>query len=199
MKYIAIVFMLNIALLYGGDLNPTDPIDMSPVQEVDILDMRDDNPSGRFDNAEYENTVYSGLSIGALKASDADGAAISLIAGLQLNDYLGVEARYTTFIADVDLDNEVKSIDVSNTSLFLKQTLPFIQTIMPYVLVGYGKNSYRGESDSSLAWGVGAYHSYNNNLNLFIDYVSYYNDNFDNLFEKDIEITSFSFGTLYKF
>lgn len=73
----------------------------------------------------------------------------------------------------------------------MKQLFPNRKNIIPYALLGYGNTSYIDEEYSSLAWGIGAEHSYNGNLNFFIDYISYYSDDFD--------VSSFILGTYYVF
>jgi len=53
--------------------------------------------------------------------------------------------------------------------------------------------------DSSLVWGVGFHYRYYKTLAFFVDYVSYYNDDFNKKLKEDIEIFSFNLGARYTF
>jgi opacity protein-like surface antigen len=177
-----------------------EPVDTLPKKEVVIDSSMESN--ARFDLSDYAQKLYFGLGIGAIRADakqDAKAASMSILAGVTLSDYASLEARYTTLIADADVGNSVTSIDISNASLFLKQYLPISEAFSPYGMIGYGITYYKDENDRSLEWGAGLNYNYSNSGSVFFEYMSYYNDDFGNTFDKSIDIAAYNFGTAFKF
>ena len=201
MKHILVFVFLLGTVLFADSLNSKtiEPKNITTVKEIDILDMRDDNLDSRFGDPAYDSTMYVGLAFGRVKANSATGTAVTLSGGLQFSDYSSIEARYTTMISDIEKNGSVSDIDIDNISIFIKQTLPISSYLVPYALLGYGSSSYAEERDSSLVWGVGFHYTYHTALAFFVDYVSYYNDDFNKKFKEDIEISSFNLGTTYTF
>lgn len=194
------ILFLSFLIVSAGYAEVIEPIDTLQKKEIVLDDSVDTN--ARFDLSEYAHKLYLGIGFGAMQAKstlDAKAASMSLLAGVTLSDYASIEARYTTLIADADVDNSVVSIDMSNASLFLKQYLPITEYFSPYGMLGYGVTYYEDENDRSLEWGLGMSYAYSNTGSVFFEYVSYYNDDFDNAFDESIDVSAYSFGTAFKF
>jgi opacity protein-like surface antigen len=132
-------------------------------------------------------------------------------AGYQYNRYIAVEGRYSFgFNTDYDAGNIVNPIqvydgDVSHWGIYLKPMYP-IGDFSIYALLGYGEamldDILNGDAvDGGFQWGVGASYAFTENVSVFVDYVSLYNNTgFDWVVTKaDIDVDTWTLGVSYKF
>lgn len=147
-----------------------------------------------------------------LGTADANGNAVTLIAGAKGNEYLAVEVRYSITLGDLngeDFDGISGDIDgdMSNIAIYAKPMYT-IDALNLYGLVGYGQVTLNddyfpdNESESGFQWGLGANYSINDKIKIFFDYTNLYDDagGFGNSSEgTNIVIESFTFGIIHKF
>lgn len=195
----------------GGDIAPVEPVVETPMVE---------ESTGAFyvgigyGAANYDTTITAtGLTDEPIHASgDEDYSAIMLQAGYKFNPYLAVEGRYW-FGLDQDVgDNTDLSVDT--WGIYVKPMYPVTSALDIYGLLGYADSDVElSDSDGSysppydtdgFSWGIGAAYAFSENLSLFVDYTSLFDD--DNTFSIDTAtvnfddtITSWNFGVTYTF
>lgn len=193
---------LLAAALYAGDIGePVEPVNAMHEKEIEVLPM-DEVSDGRFENSSSKNKVYTGAAIGSMRASGsntASGVSLSLLLGYTLNQYVSLEARYATLIADADYGAGTRSVTMNNFGAYLKSTLPISKSLSPYGLLGYGKTSFDGSSSSGFQWGLGLNYSLTEKVDFFADYISYYSGDFNGDFAENIDVTSYNVGSTYSF
>jgi len=108
---------------------------------------------------------------------------ITFNAGYEFNEYIAVEGRYTTDIAQQDSVD-----DMNGWSLFLKPQYPVSQDFTVYALLGFGGVTLEGNrnyypvdvDDSGFQWGLGVSYSLQSytgyGISIFADYTSLAND-----------------------
>ena len=99
-------------------------------------------------------------------------------AGYDFNQYVALEARYTTTFRDEDI------VDMSGWSLFVKPQYPVSEDFTIYALLGFGGVTVGGihpirpvsVDDSSFQWGLGVSYSLKSatdyNIEIYADYTS---------------------------
>ena len=174
----------------------------STVIKKDVVVMNDIKSNARFNTAAYEGKLYFGVGIGMLRVNASDsskGASATLYGGYSLSEFASLEARYTTLLSDIDSNGIVSDIDVRNLAVYIKQKLPASDTFTPYGLLGYGVSYYGDENDDSLQWGLGFNYAFDATTAIYFDYISFYDDTFNESFSENIELSSYSFGTTFTF
>ncbi len=163
--------------------------------------------TGWYAGASYAQTFYkeSGL-------SELDLSAIQVQGGYRMTPHLALETRFGLGIGDdttrefiygerVDLTTEIDYV----VSGFAKAILP-LDAIELYALAGftyasleydlrlvnYGYSVQEDDSDSDFSYGVGLAVNPQDNVSLFIEYVSYYD-------KDDVEIDGYTFGVNFYF
>ncbi len=98
---------------------------------------------------------------------------VSLLAGYNFNEYVAVEARYTTTFSNEDV------VEMDGWSLFVKPQYPVSENFSIYALLGFGGVTIDGVNDyavdvddSGFQWGLGASYLATENISVFIDYTS---------------------------
>jgi len=162
------------------------------------------------------NGFYAGFGLAAVSTRRVDFTAdffntqeeqdrlgnVTLLAGYSMNDYIAVEARYTTsFTHDED-------IEMDGWSLFAKPQYPVNEDFSLYALLGYGNVNLKGSKpdgvvdvdDSTFQWGLGMSYMLKENISLFADYTWLANDmdgDYNGVDEVDVDVITI--GVNYHF
>jgi opacity protein-like surface antigen len=201
------VWMTLLTLVYGG--GEIVPVKQNAEEALPI------EKSGL-----YAGIGLSWLSLeNELSGEEFSANGIMLQLGYQVNDYIGIEGRYTHHIGDLEYDHGTTinkddndfSGDFINTALYLKGMYP-IGDFVPYVLLGYGEVALTNlplggpgisadRAERGFQWGIGGAYNVMEEMAVFVDYVKLYDDvGFDGRAQKaDIESDSWTFGITYKF
>lgn len=203
-KTLLLSLVTSSVLMAGGDFVPVEPIVETPVVEQSM-------PSSfyiglGYSNVNAEDTVYYDYDDTYL-SGDHQQNAILLLAGYNVNKYIGIEARYTAGINSADSDiaesDGATSLDDSydaniafdNIAVYLKPMYP-IGNYTLYGLVGYGKSSYTYPSvvytddaaytisddisATDFQYGIGMSYALNEKFSMFIDYTKLAEDDSQN-------------------
>ena len=147
----------------------------------------------------YVGGSYAQLDTDVAGVVEFDLAALVFNVGYKINDYVAVESRLGTGIADDDILGIDLELDYL-WGLYTKIGIPTGTGFYPYAVLGYTKAELElsafgmteSESDSDISYGIGADFGVNENLGIFVEYMNWYDD-------EDIEITGFNIGLNYKF
>lgn len=127
----------------------------------------------------------------------ADVDAVGALAGVAVNQYVGVEGRYSGGVDGDTVGNVEVDLD-RMYGFYLRGTLPTEMMFSPYVIAGYtnAKLEFDGESardsEDDASWGGGVSLSLDSPLSLDVEWVNYVNkDGFD--------IEGFNLGLKYRF
>ncbi len=201
-KFLSIAVIASSALFAGGAFipEPTQP-DVEPVEpavaEIPNTAPASDDIQPYFGgglgsssakvNSEAKvcgGCQYDKLNQTSSKAPDkilrwggsGDSTSAMALAGVELNDFLAVEARITKAVSDYEIKDH-KPISYTNAAIYLKPQYKF-ELGSVYALLGYGvsKFDFMGESttDSSFQYGAGASYNVNDDLSAFVDYTKLY-------------------------
>jgi len=132
---------------------------------------------------------------------------LTLNAGYDFNQYIAVEARYTTTISDEDI------VEMSGWSLFVKPQYPVTEDFTIYALLGFGGVTVDGINairpvnvdDSSFQWGLGVSYSLKNatdyNIEIYADYTSLAKDMDGVYWNGDLQtsVDALTVGVVYRF
>ncbi len=182
----------------GGDIVPVEP-----VVETSVI----------VNNSAF----YLGLGFGSASVNndftneEISNNTVMLQAGYQYNQYVALEGRYAFgFNTDYDpgtTDNSSDDYDgdFSSWGIYVKPMYP-IGDLSIYALLGYGgvmlDNLEQGDAyESGFQWGLGAGYAFTENVSIFVDYVSLYDDTgFDYRAQNnDIDADTWTVGVSYKF
>jgi len=178
--------------------------DIAPVEEV-VVPVEESSP------------FYLGLGFGTasvnndFSSEEISANTVMLQAGYQYNQYVALEGRYTFgFNTDYDpgttgnLADDYDG-DLSSWGIYLKPMYP-IGDLSIYALLGYGgvmlDDLALGDAyESGFQWGLGAGYAFTENISVFVDYVSLYDDaGFDYRAQnQDIDSDTWTLGLSYKF
>ncbi len=152
--------------------------------------------------------------------TDIDFDALMLQAGYEYNPYLAVEFRYWFSMSDGDYSlgsgytpPNGSYEEFSAWGIYVKPMYPVTNEFSIYGLLGFSGVSVDGEAgwdlldESSFSWGMGASFDFTPNIGVFVDYVSLYDDTFDNYgyYSYDYyspgntSVDTINFGLSYKF
>jgi len=194
---VALLAVTSNLLMAGGDIAPVEPAINVPSKETVVVD----------DNVKYDG-FYAGGALGYMRFNngpESRGYALTVMGGYYFNRYIGVEARYTATIGDVDEDtgtHPVTSKDrlLSNVGIYLKPMYNITTGFSAYGLVGYGKAHAGDLDESGVQWGLGAKYELANGVGLFVDYMNLYEgDDFDGTNVKDAFFSTTNVGASYTF
>jgi len=195
MKKVTLSLIATLAMstfaVAGGDIAPVEPaITVPEVAEstgsfyvglgYSYMNMNIDS---------YDSGQTSALIV---PEEDHDGDAVLLLAGYNFNQYFGVEARYAGLTDCLE-----------NYGIYAKPMYP-VGDVTVYGLLGYGETTYdngTSSSESGFQWGLGANYAVTEQIGVFVDYTSLYNDSgFDgHLTGVDFMVDSVNVGMTYKF
>jgi len=162
------------------------------------------------------SSFYVGLALSAVSTRDAAVSMdifnakagqdrlgnLTFQAGYNFNEYVAVEGRYTTTIADDD------AVEMDGWSIFVKPQYPVTEDFNIYALLGFGGITmdpttlkYVDVDDSGFQWGLGASYDFTENISVFFDYTNLAND-MDGIYwdgALQIDADAFNLGLTYKF
>lgn len=178
LSLVAFLAMSTFAMA-GGDIAPVEPMVETPMVEESTSSF-------------YVGLGYSYMNLDPDNSAEADGDAVLFLAGYNFNKYIAVEGRYSGLTDCLE-----------NTAIYLKPMYP-LGAISIYGLLGYGQVDYdngRSLSESGFQWGIGANYEVVENIGVFVDYTSLYDDTgFDGeLPNQDVLADSINVGFTYKF
>lgn len=192
------ILLLSNVLYAGGDIAPVEPVVEAPV----VMD---------------NSAFYLGLGFGTASVNndftneEISSYTVMLQAGYHYNEYIALEGRYS-FGFDTDYDPGTTSSlandydgDFSNWGLYVKPMYPLGDFTL-YALLGYGgvmlDDLAGGDAyESGFQWGLGAGYAFTENISIFVDYVSLYDDTgFDYRAQlHDIDSDTWTLGVSYTF
>lgn len=203
MKKLALSLVSFVALsgvgFAGGDIVPAAPIAME----------------------EGGQPFYAGIALAAMstRGSSADLSFfseepgqdrlgnITLNAGYDFHQYIGVEARYTTTISDEDV------VEMSGWSIFVKPQYPVSDDFTIYALLGFGNVAIESINafdlvdidDSGFQWGLGLSYSLksmtDSDVAIYVDYTSLATD-MDGVYwngDPQVNADALTVGITYRF
>jgi len=150
---------------------------------------------------------------------DEDYSEIMIQAGYKFNSYVAIEGRYWFGLSDTISSGLVAGLpyDVDNSvdawGIYVKPMYPVTDAFDIYALLGYAAAEYdlqavsgtlttnvNGDTADGFSWGLGASYAFTDNVAVFVDYVSIYDDSVDvGASTYDDEITTWNFGVTYQF
>ncbi len=164
-----------------------------------------------------KSAFYLGMGLGSASVNDdftneeISNNTVMLQAGYQYNAYVAIEGRYTFgFNTDYDPGNTGNQSsdyddDFSSWGIYVKPMYP-IGDFSIYALLGYGgvmlDSIENGDAyESALQWGLGAGYAFTEEVSIFVDYISLYDDTgFDYRAQlDDIDSDTWTLGVSYKF
>jgi opacity protein-like surface antigen len=219
---IAAIAAMGTFAVAGGDIAPVEPV----VEEPVVVESTGNFYLGlAYGLLGGEITTIETLSNGStLRTSDHDDdySEIMIQAGYNFNEYIAVEGRYWFGMDetinwndwDASLTNHDTTIDA--WGIYVKPQYSF-DAFKIYALLGYGAADmtvdniggtgldYTSDSVDGFSWGLGAAYAFTENVSVFVDYVSIYNDDEDytnsvgNNVNVDKTIDTWNFGVTYNF
>ncbi len=217
MKNIALTTAAFLAMstfvIAGGDAVPVE----APVVEVEEIVASD---AGLYIGAAYayienETTITNGVN------GEVEFQGFMLQAGYKFNPYIAVEARYWDAGDErMDMSHPVGHPDGGDHTIdtqfdawgvYIKPMYPVTEAFDLYAMLGWGNqntvNDIYEPGDSFFSWGLGASYSFMNNVSVFVDYVSIYDetavedavDPSGNLVDVEIQSASTNVGVSYSF
>ena len=197
----ALLTVAGTFAIAGGDFSePMEPVVSIPKQEIVVIK----------DEVKYDG-FYIGAGLGNIRMSEnvtLNGVALTLMAGYYFNQYVGVEARYSQTINNLDLDSArpIVSVDdeLSNVGLYVKPMYALTTGFSLYGLAGYGWSAYetsvKTHEEDGFQWGLGAKYELANGVGLFVDYLDIYDDdNYDALAVPDVRFNATTVGATYTY
>ena len=150
---------------------------------------------------------------------DEDYSEIMIQAGYKFNSYVAIEGRYWFGLSDTINSGLIAGLpyDVDNSvdawGIYVKPMYPVTDAFDIYALLGYAAAEYdlqavsgtlttnvNGDTADGFSWGLGASYAFTDNVAVFVDYVSIYDDSVDvGASTYDDEITTWNFGVTYQF
>ena len=212
---------MNAFAFAGGDIAPVEPevtvpevVEAAPFPGAFYVGLGYSYMNANIDS--YSGTYSEDLSAlqvaEMIPEADLSANSVLFLAGYKYNQYLGLEARYTMNVGDLDYDGddaaEMEDGDMSNIGIYVKGMYPVTEALDVYALLGYGQVTIDTEltgdlSESGFQWGLGASYAVTENIGVFADYTRLYDDTgFDGLLDVegvDIAVDSINVGMTYTF
>ena len=225
-KFLSIAFIASTTLFGGGPFISTPQPDVEPVEPAVAEIPTPSEPESVIKpyfggglgssstsvksqakvcgGCEYDkiNQTTTKLSDKIINWGGSDSATTGMIlGGVEVNDYLAIEARITKGISDYEIKDH-KPISYSNAAVYLKPQAKF-ENFTVYGLLGYGISSidFMGKNTKSngFQYGAGGSYDINDQLSAFADYTQLMNSS------KKISdastlgsISSVNIGLIYK-
>ena len=205
---VAVLAMSSFAIA-GGDIVPA-PV----VEEVN-------------DAGFYLGLAYSSLNITSDsnevtkpwdQGYDKTWSDIMLKAGYKFNQYVAVEGRYwiglddTTDIPYIYQSKGSVDSSVDSWGIYVKPMYPVTEDFDVYALLGYASTDMSADylnvdTMDGFSWGIGVAYSFTENISVFVDYVSLYDDTNGYTTDlipsyvgiNDTTADTWNFGVTYKF
>ena len=209
LSLVAVLAMSTFAIA-GGDIAPVEPVIETPMVE--------ESTPGNFylglayGMANVESTdsdTFRGI-IATTTVADVDYSTVMLQAGYKFNPYIALEGRYWVGL-DEDI-NAAETLTIDTWGIYAKPMYPVTDAFDIYALLGYASSDvtvanngtdYSPADDiDGFSWGVGADYFFTENVAVFVDYTTMYDDSHAGLVagtEYDSTITAVNFGVTYQF
>jgi len=210
LSLVAVLAMSTFAIA-GGDIAPVEPV---VVYEEPVVE---------------DKGFYLGLGYGFLSADrttrvpgednsftqgTGDYDQIMLQAGYKFNSYVAVEGRYWLGLSDnawaTISNNLIQSVgEIDAWGLYVKPMYPVTPAFDIYALLGYAKTDYSitnnvdviSGTPDGFSWGLGVSYEFSNNVAVYVDYTSLYDDDTTNAagwrVDEEIDVTTIGFS--YRF
>ena len=130
-----------------------------------------------------------------------DSTTVMGLAGVEINDFLAVEGRFTKAVSDYEIKDH-RPISFYNAALYIKPQYKFEMASI-YGLLGYGYSHFdfmgKSTSDTGFQYGAGASYDLTDEVTAFADYTKLYGGGkkiSDATTMKDID--SVNIGIIYK-
>ncbi len=221
---VAVLAMSSFAVA-GGDIAP---IEEPIVEEVVVVENLDAGfylgLAYGYLNTTNDVTFVEGPVNASVSLWDDAYGEIMLQAGYKFNSYVAVEGRYWFGVSNGSwlntggtsgiIGSEVGDLSFDAYGIYVKPMYPVSDAFNVYALLGYGSvdstidgdnNWEDGTTMDGFSWGIGAEYAFNQNVSIFIDYVSIYSDTYEETFtaydrvEMDVDAAVIDFGVTYKF
>jgi opacity protein-like surface antigen len=191
----AALLLTTTLTLAGGDIAPLEPEVNTPDVIESSLGME-----GLYAGLGYTYMAMDNAGI----QGDVSGNGITLLAGYNFNEYIGVEGRFSQTLDDLSVDYGPDDGDLSNIALYIKPQYVIADTFTLYGLLGYGQvtfdNGLSDQSEEGFQYGAGISIMATENIGLYVDYTRLYDDdNFDAVIHKDITVDALNIGLTYNF
>lgn len=191
------ILALSGLVFAGGDIVPVEPQVVLPVVVNNSAYYLGIGIANGVVNDDFTNEEFS-------------SNALMLQAGYQYNEYIAFEGRYA-FGLSMDYDpgmidglSSDYDGDFSNWGLYVKPMYP-IGDFNLYALLGYGgvmlEDLVGGDAyEDGFQWGVGTSYAISEQVSVFVDYVSLYDDKGFDYRAKldDVDSSVLTFGLTYK-
>jgi len=176
------VIATSVFAVAGGDIAPVEPEVNIPTEETSAF-------AGNFylgAGYGYETVEADALGV----STDENYDTVVLQAGYKFNEYIAAEARYW-------IDTESDGADT--WGIYAKPMYPVTTEVDVYALLGYAEVDADG-FDGGFSWGLGASYAINDNVSVFADYVSMYDDTMTILgTDVDTTVDTVNVGVTYNF
>ena len=217
LSLVAVLAMSTFAIA-GGDIAPVEPVVEVPVviEEVSTgglyLGLAYGLLNASIEDARNVNVPAGGTVTHTLLDTDFD--EIMLQAGYKFNEYVAVEGRYwfgmESSISSWNIDTTANDVTIDAWGLYVKPMYPVTEEFNVYAMLGYAgadleqhSRNYVSDSVDGFSWGIGADYSFTENVAVFVDYVSIYDDEETYAVgaggEIDYSIDTWNFGITYNF
>jgi opacity protein-like surface antigen len=224
---LAAIFAMGTFAVAGGDIAPVEPVVEEPVVVASTGNFYLGLAYGALDaETELTTNIVGGGSFTDTVIDDSF-SEIMIQAGYNFNEYIAIEGRYwfgmdetLNFSAwNPVLTNHDTTIDA--WGIYVKPQYPVTEAFKIYALLGYGAADlsidnvnntgldYVSDSVDGFSWGLGASYAFTENVSVFVDYVSIYDDdtNYPALgsligvesYDVDDSINTWNFGVTYNF
>jgi opacity protein-like surface antigen len=143
--------------------------------------------------------------------ADVDYSTVMLQAGYKFNPYVAIEGRYW-----VGMEEEVvvgDDLTIDTWGIYVKPMYPVTEEFDIYALLGYASSDATvatlagdlspADDVDGFSYGIGGAYSFTENVAVFVDYTSMYDDShaaaLPSTVEYDSTITAVNFGVTYQF
>jgi opacity protein-like surface antigen len=201
LSLVAILAMGTFAMA-GGDIAPVEPMVETPMAYKSSAGFYAGLAYGALDGKWDPDTSYS---------RDSDTFDELMIqAGYKFNEYIAIEGRYWFGVGDNTWASGTayeQDVSVDAWGIYAKPMYPVSEAFNVYALLGYGAVSLDydiGDTDfddnDGFTWGAGVEYSVNDNVAVFVDYVSLFDDDKNVLGANgDLTVDTVNVGVTYKF
>ena len=215
---------MNAFAFAGGDIAPVEPevtvpevVEAAPFPGAFYVGLGYSYMNANIDSHSWTDSEELSASTLVLAEmipeADLSANSVLFLAGYKYNQYLGLEARYTMNVGDLDYDGddaaEMEDGDMSNIGIYVKGMYPVMEALDVYALLGYGQVTIDTEltgdlSESGFQWGLGASYAVTENIGVFADYTRLYDDegfdgDIDGVPGVDVMVDSINVGVTYTF
>ena len=196
---VAVLAMGSFAVA-GGNVAPVEEVVEAPVVVSN---------SGPYIGIAYGYMMNEQTMNGTDYSFDENYNSVMLQGGYKFNDYVAVEGRYWFGVdSEFTVGSETFDQSIDSWGIYVKPMYPVTEEFNVYALLGYASSQYNNTTSArfhdatmdGFSWGLGASYAVSDNVDLFVDYVSLYNDDTEispAIYNEKIETVNF--GVTYKF